>query len=187
IFDVLASELLYATIGVAGVGLFVRRRGWKLLDRLGLQMPTWEQLRQSLRWVLLLLGLQWLAGAILFLTNPDQAEALNNLNTLLLKNIDTAGEWFLLSIAAAFGEEILFRGALQPVLGLWATALLFALAHTQYGFTLATVLVFAIGAVLGLIRRRYNTGVSIFVHFSYNFILGLLSLLAPLLEQMARY
>lgn len=183
--DIVASELLYAMIGVAGVGLFVRRQGWKLLDRLGLQMPTREQLRVSLRWVLLLVVLQWIMGAIFLLTNPEQAEALDNLNTLLLENIDTPIEWFVLALSAAIGEEVLFRGALQPVFGLWATAFLFAMAHIQYGFTLATVLVFAIGVALGLIRRRYNTGVAIFVHFAYNFILGLLALLAPYLEQLA--
>lgn len=185
IIDVVASELLYAMVGIAGVGFLVRRQGWKLLDRLGLQVPTRTQLRASLRWVLLLIGLQWLTGAIFLLTNPEQAEALNNLNTLLLENIDTPLEWFTLALSAAVGEEILFRGALQPVFGLWATSILFALAHIQYGFTLATLLVFAIGVVLGLIRRRHNTGVAIFVHFTYNFVLGLISLLVPLLEQLA--
>lgn len=185
ILDIVASELLYAMVGVAGVGLFVRRQGWKLLDRLGLQMPSREQLRGSIRWVLILVALQWLMGAIFLFTNPEQAEALDNLNTLLLENIDTPAEWFVLALSAALGEEILFRGALQPVFGLWATAFLFAMAHIQYGLTLATLLVFVIGVVLGLIRRRYNTGVAIFVHFSYNFILGLLALLAPYLEQLA--
>jgi len=185
IFDVIASELLYAMIGLAGVGLLVRRQGWKLLDRLGLQWPTRHQLRKSLRWILLLLALQWLAAIILQLSNPQQAEALNELNTLLLENMDTPAEWFLLAISAAIGEEILFRGALQPVFGLWATSFLFAMAHIQYGFTLATILVFVIGVALGLIRQRFNTGVAIFIHFSYNFILGLLTLLAPYLEQLA--
>ena len=185
IFDVVASELLYATVGLAGVGIFIRREGWKLLDRIGLQVPTGAQLRRSLRWVFLLVALQWLAGALFLLTDPQQAEALENLNTLLLGNMDTVGEWFLLAVSAAIGEEILFRGAIQPVFGLWATSLLFALAHIQYGFTIATVLVFGIGVALGLIRQRYNTSIAIFVHFSYNFLLGLLALLAPYLERLA--
>ena len=36
-----------------------------------------------------------------------------------------------ISLAAAFGEELLFRGALQPLLGIWVTSALFVLAHTQ--------------------------------------------------------
>ncbi|MCX6117217.1 MAG: CPBP family intramembrane metalloprotease [Proteobacteria bacterium] len=36
---------------------------------------------------------------------------------------------FLVAAASSFGEEILFRGAIQPYLGLWLTSLLFALVH----------------------------------------------------------
>jgi membrane protease YdiL (CAAX protease family) len=35
-----------------------------------------------------------------------------------------------ISLAAAFGEELLFRAALQPLLGIWLASLLFLLAHT---------------------------------------------------------
>lgn len=185
IYEVLASEMLYAMVGIAGAGFLVRRHGWKLLDRLGLQWPTAAQLRQTARWVLLLLALQWMAGAIMTLTSPQQAEALSELNTLLLEDMDTPVEWFLLALSAGIGEEILFRGAIQPVFGLWATSLLFAVAHIQYGFTIATVLVFVIGVVLGIIRRRHGTTMAIIVHFFYNFILGLFTLLLPYLEQLA--
>lgn len=185
IVEVVASELLYACLGLAGVGIFIRRSRWKVVDRLGLELPTMPQLRRSLRWVGLLLLLQFIAGGLLQLLDPQQAEVLDDLNTLLLGDMDTVWEWFLLASSAAVGEEILFRGAIQPVFGLWVTAFLFAFVHVQYGFTLVTVLVFVIGLVLGLIRRRYNTGVAIFVHFGYNFILGLFTLLAPYVESMA--
>jgi membrane protease YdiL (CAAX protease family) len=36
---------------------------------------------------------------------------------------------WLLALASGIGEEALFRGALQPVAGLWLTTLVFALAH----------------------------------------------------------
>lgn len=186
IVDVVASEALYLAVGLAGVGIFIRRRGWKLLERLGLAMPTARQLWRSLRWVGLMLVLQWVANVLFLLINPDEAEVLDNLNTLLLGNIDTIGEWFVLALSAAIGEEILFRGALQPVLGIWLTAFIFAFAHLQYGLTPATALVFVVGIVLGLVRERTNTTVSIFVHFAYNFALGLLTLLLPYLEPLAR-
>ncbi len=185
IFEVLASGLLYGALGLAGVGFLVRRRGWKLLDRLGLQWPTARQLLQSVRWVAILLLLQWIAAAIMLFTNPQQAEILDEVNTLLLEDMDTPVDWFLLSISAAVGEELLFRGALQPVFGLWATSLLFAISHIQYGFTVATVLVFVIGLLLGIVRRRHGTSIAIAVHFLYNFVLGLLTLLAPYLERLA--
>jgi membrane protease YdiL (CAAX protease family) len=39
--------------------------------------------------------------------------------------------WF--GLCAGVGEELLFRGALQPLLGIWWTSLLFALAHYGTG------------------------------------------------------
>jgi membrane protease YdiL (CAAX protease family) len=72
------------------------------------------------------------------------------------------------------------------VFGIGATAFLFATAHVQYGITPVTLVVFVIGIILGLIRRRFNTTTSIFVHAGYNLVLGILSLLALQLEQMIK-
>jgi membrane protease YdiL (CAAX protease family) len=36
-----------------------------------------------------------------------------------------------ISLAAGFGEELLFRGAMQPLIGIWLTSALFVLAHTR--------------------------------------------------------
>ena len=36
-----------------------------------------------------------------------------------------------IALAAGFGEELLFRGALQPVAGVWVTSFLFVLAHIR--------------------------------------------------------
>jgi membrane protease YdiL (CAAX protease family) len=69
-------------------------------------------------------------------------------------------------------EEILFRGALQPRLGLVATAILFTSIHTQYGlsFDALSVLVVALG--LGLIRKYTNTTSSGICHVTYNLLAG---------------
>jgi membrane protease YdiL (CAAX protease family) len=40
-----------------------------------------------------------------------------------------AREMVLLSIIAGFGEEALFRGVIQPLLGIWLASLTFAVAH----------------------------------------------------------
>ena len=36
-----------------------------------------------------------------------------------------------IALAAGFGEELLFRGALQPLLGIWITSVLFVLVHIR--------------------------------------------------------
>jgi membrane protease YdiL (CAAX protease family) len=70
-------------------------------------------------------------------------------------------------------EEILFRGALQPRLGLLVTAVLFTSIHTQYGlsFDALAVLIVAIG--LGLIRKYTNTTSSSICHVAYNLLAGI--------------
>jgi membrane protease YdiL (CAAX protease family) len=39
------------------------------------------------------------------------------------------GEMIFISLCAGFGEELLFRGALQPLIGLWITAVIFVAIH----------------------------------------------------------
>ena len=116
------------------------------------------------------------------LANPDQSELVEGISNVLLGNFDTVGEWLVVALGAGLGEEILFRGALQPIFGLWFTSIIFAIAHIQYGFTLVTILIFVISAALGYIRHRTNTTVAIFVHAGYDFILGMFYLLATYLE-----
>lgn len=185
--EVAAGELLLLAVALAGVGLFVRRDLWKAVDRLGLERPTLRQIGRGLRWLPVLLVLMLVANFFLVQADPQQAEVMEELNDLLLGEIDSVGDWLLLAVAAGIGEEILFRGALQPVLGIWVTSLLFAIVHTQYGLSVATVLIFIVGYVLGIIRRRQNTTVAILLHAAYNFLLGLGALLAPMLEEAAAW
>jgi uncharacterized protein len=186
-FEVAAGELLLLALAFAGVGLFTRRNLWKSLDRLGVEKPTARQLSRSLRWLPILLLLMIFANFLLAQANPVQAEVIDELGELLLGEMDTVWEWLLLAVAAGIGEEVLFRGALQPVLGIWLTSLLFAIIHTQYGLSLATVLIFIVGFILGRIRQHYNTSVAIILHAAYNFVLGLAALLAPTLEELAAW
>ena len=88
----------------------------------------------------------------------------------LAESVDTLGLAFLLAATAAVGEEIAFRGALQPVFGFWPTAILFALTHMQYTLTPAALIIFGVAIVFGWIRQRFSTTMAIFTHFFYNFI-----------------
>lgn len=176
---VVTSQLLFALIGMLGVGMIVRRNGRALLQRLGLEWPTWGQMRVVLFWIIVLVILQGILGWLWAIINPEEAELVEDVTMLLVEDMDTTWKWFALAASAGLGEEILFRGALQPVLGIPFTALLFAFAHIQYGFTIFFFFIFFIGIILGLLRQRYNTTTVILIHFGYNFILGLLTLIAP--------
>lgn len=183
IVDVLAQQFVFVLAAFLGVGLLTRRDSEALNQRLGLLRPTRAQLWTGLRWMVFFVFLQACVGALWALLNPAQAEALGGLNEVLLGNFDTVWEWFLLAAAAGLGEELLFRGALQPIFGILPTSLIFAVSHVQYGLSPATFTVFLLSVVLGIIRKRSNTTVAILVHAGYNFTLGMLSLLAVYLQQ----
>jgi hypothetical protein len=65
------------------------------------------------------------------------------------------------------GEEILFRGALQPRLGIGLSAALFAVLHVQYQIP-GILMIFAVGVGLGLVKRRTSTTFTIVVHVVYD-------------------
>ncbi len=178
------QQVLFMALALFGVGLFLRRDNASIQKRLGLDWPTKEQLWFGVPWIPLLVILQFGMNALWLILNPEQMEQIDSVSSAFLGDIDTLGEWFTLALSAGIGEEVLFRGALQPIFGIVFTSILFAIAHTQYGFTLATLLVFILSIALGYIRHRSNTTVAILVHFGYNFTLGIFAIAASSLEQL---
>jgi len=174
--------LLFLLVALFGVGLFTRRNLRAVQLRLGLTRPTGRQLLVGTRWIVALVIVQWIFGAISAMLDPGQDKLLEEISGSLLGEIDTVWEWLLLALTTGIGEEMLFRGALQPVLGLSFTSALFAIAHIQYGITPITIAVLIIGYALGVIRRNSNTTVAIYVHAGYNFLLGMLAMLAAFLQ-----
>lgn len=77
-----------------------------------------------------------------------------------------------ISLAAAIGEELLFRAALQPLLGVWITSVIFLLTHTPvYQFrklnraTLVQALgVFGASVALGFIYQYVGLLAAVLVH-----------------------
>jgi membrane protease YdiL (CAAX protease family) len=76
----------------------------------------------------------------------------------------------LIGVGAGLGEETLFRGAVQPILGIIPTSILFASMHVQYGPSLLLGYIFVLSLGLGYLRRRYNTTASFLAHAGYNFV-----------------
>jgi hypothetical protein len=76
----------------------------------------------------------------------------------------------LIGVGAGLGEETLFRGAVQPILGIFPTSVLFASMHVQYGPSLLLGYIFVLSLGLGYLRRRFNTTASFLAHAGYNFV-----------------
>jgi membrane protease YdiL (CAAX protease family) len=82
-------------------------------------------------------------------------------------------EIFILAVASSVGEELLFRGALQPWIGLWPQAVIFALLHVGPGarFLPWTASALMMGVVFGyMYRYTGDLGGPIVAHFTINFV-----------------
>ena len=85
----------------------------------------------------------------------------------------TGREIVILALASSIGEELLFRGALLPWLGLVIQAAVFALLHVGPGkrFLPWTLSAFVLGAGFGALAQvTGNLGAPIAAHFMINFL-----------------
>jgi len=88
----------------------------------------------------------------------------------------TTLEIIFISICAGVGEELFFRGVLQPVLGIWVTAILFVLLHgylnpfnipmTYYGIYMVVVI-----GVMGLFTENFGIVTAMIAHTVIDYIL----------------
>ncbi|MCL7454634.1 MAG: CPBP family intramembrane metalloprotease [Anaerolineae bacterium] len=175
--DVILSEVPLLLFALFGVGLFIRRNGEGVADRLGLDRPTWKQLLAALGIAALLLGLDYVISLAWQNVDPLGYDVLERVTESLFGGLATVGGALALGLAAGISEELLFRGAVQPRLGLLLAAILFSIGHLQYGLTVATAEIFVIGLVLGLVRNRSSTTICIIIHATYNTVGTLLEVL----------
>ncbi len=184
----LVYRLVWAVPGaILAVGYAVRRDLGEALRRLGFVRPTLAQLALGVGVGALLVG-------VIFALDP----AINWLWTLLGWPV-TDGEAFnellepilnagilgavVLGVVAGVSEELAVRGVLQPRLGIVLSNLLFTAVHAlQYNWD-ALLVVFLLGLVFGVLRKRTNTTTSAIAHGVYDLILVLLQVFAPQLGQ----
>jgi hypothetical protein len=179
IWDLLLTGIPLTLLALIGVGFLVRRNGRTALVRLGLLLPTWRQLLLAAGLTALLLGFDWVVNLGWEKIDPAGYQQMERVTENLFGNLMTVGGAIALGLSAGVSEETLFRGAVQPRLGLIAATLLFTLGHVQYGLTIATAEVFVIGLALGLVRNRTSTTIAVLIHAAYNSGGVLLGLVNP--------
>jgi membrane protease YdiL (CAAX protease family) len=172
--DLLAQDAGLLVLAAAGVGLFMRRGVTQATARLGLVKPTWWQVVVALATAGVMFAFSIAMIELSRLWTPDLfREVSANTSQLFGGLVSLPVGIVLLALAPGISEEILFRGALQPRIGLIATALLFTASHAQYGLSLILVSVFASAIGLGLLRKFTNTTTSAISHAAYNLLVGI--------------
>ncbi len=164
----LFDAAMWTVSAVLGVGFAIRRTGPQTLERLGLRIPTRDDIRAGLIAGGALVGVQIAFQSVWYALDP-QAFADQTVAAQAMSGIITSLPLALMvSLGAAVGEEIIMRGALQPVFGVWLTSIFFVVLHTQYSFTPIMLLILIVGLVLARLRFRYSTSAAIIAHFVYN-------------------
>jgi len=171
IADIVASEVPFLVLALAGVGLYIRRNFAGAALRLGVTRPTWRQVAIALAaagaFFAFIQGVDHLSHVF----TPQVASQVKNTTVHMYAGIlgDPLGV-AALALLPGICEEILFRGALQPRIGLIATAALFTSIHTQYGLSFDTLSILVVAVGLGLIRKYANTTTSGICHVTYNLL-----------------
>jgi membrane protease YdiL (CAAX protease family) len=172
------QTLSFIALAFVGVGWPLRRSWAATLARLGLVRPDVSQALFGVGLALVLVVALLPLDYFIRTTGLGFDEDMRRLNELLIGPLMASIPGILtLGLAAALGEEILLRGALQPRFGLFWTAAIFALLHSNYGLSLSTAVVFILGLILGWVRQRHNTGTAIILHAVYNMTLGIIGFL----------
>jgi uncharacterized protein len=176
--DLLFQDIPLLMLAFFGIGLFVRRSPREAAVRLGLTPPP-----ANYWWLVALLAIpvfmavafaiETVAGAV----TPATQKEVTDVSTLLFSRFNNPMAIVFLGLLAGIVEEILFRGALVPRLGIIVTAILFAALHTQYGITFASLEVFVLGLGLGWLRVKSGTLTCIIAHAGYDIAVGLVPLI----------
>ncbi len=172
--DQVVTELPLLATALAATGLLTRRSLAGTIRRLGVVRPTWVQATAALLAAQALWLTSLLFAAAAFILTPDQVRQLARVSAQIYGGFGRNPlPWIVLSLSAGVCEEILFRGALQPRLGLPLTAVLFAAVHVQYGISIVLGLILVSGLALGLLRRYANTTACIICHAAYDLMVSI--------------
>ena len=183
--SIVANQLPFIVVAALGVGFGYRRNLRETLARLGYGPITLRQLGVV---VLFIAGTLLLSLAFDALFAALQPELYSRVGEVSEGLVSTEGFGplaavlfgLLIGVGAAAGEETLFRGALQPALGIPLASILWASLHVQYGLSVLLVYIFVISIGWGILRNRINTTATFLVHAGYNFSLVILSYFSQL-------
>lgn len=171
--DLALDEGPFLVLALAGVGLFIRRNAAGAAGRLGLVRPAWWHIVVALAAAGVFLALGQASDVLSHTLSPDLARRVDATTNHVFGQLGSPIGIVAVAIIPGICEEVLFRGALQPRLGLIVTAVLFTSVHTEYGISFDTLAVFILALGLGLIRKYTNTTTSSLCHVSYNLLVGI--------------
>ncbi len=165
-----ASGVLWIVIGFSFIHFFHDR---SILEILSDGTSIWTQILIGIiaGWIFGMIG-RWM------FRNPKLKKTLDDY--LIIKELKkfslTNPQILQISIVAGISEEILFRAALQPIIGIWLTSLIFIGVHgyirfKTWGHLLFTIFTFLLSVLLGLLFIYFGIISAILAHAIYDILL----------------
>ncbi|MEX2435250.1 MAG: CPBP family intramembrane glutamic endopeptidase [Balneolaceae bacterium] len=119
------------------------------------------------------------AGVIIFFSSvPPVKNVLDDFTIfrMIAKTDFTHFDRIHISFFAGAGEELLFRGAIQPLLGIWVTSFIFIAIHGYVSFrsaghVLFTLLLFGLGMMLGYLFMIAGIVAAMVAHAVYDLVM----------------
>jgi membrane protease YdiL (CAAX protease family) len=164
----------FVLLAYVAVGYRISRTGREATERLGLRWPDLQQAGIGLAAVVPAFAFSLGASVLTQIFQPEYVDRLQETVTEMTTGVQNPAGALLLGISTGVGEEVLFRGAIQPRYGIVVASLLWSLLHVQYELTWVIAGIFAMGIMLGLIRKHYGTTAAIITHAVYNAIIVLI-------------
>jgi uncharacterized protein len=172
------QALLLVAVSYFAVGGAINRDMSSVRERLGLVMPTSRQVAISLLLIIPLFIVSAVGGLLTDIFQPGFTDDIDEIMGEVTGDMINVQGALLIGLTAGIGEEILFRGAIQPKYGIILTSIIFTLIHVQYGFSFVLLGVFLTSVIFGIQRKKMNTTSCIITHAAYNFSVVMLSTLA---------
>lgn len=136
---------LLTLVGMGGIGLLlmVFAHGASIPDILASGLPITQQLLQGSGF-----GIATAVLAIALIRTEWFKESKSFFQQFITDLNPTLPEMLFYSFCAGVGEELLFRGGLQPWLGIWVTAIIFIALHGYLSLTDITTTIYGLLMVL---------------------------------------
>ncbi len=170
--DLMLGSVPFLVIAIASVGPLVRRSLRQTAERLGLwplRLPWWV-VGIGVGVLLVPVG-DWVAGLLSHLASSACVQQQTQVEQAIAGTARTALEQIGVAVAAGVCEETLFRGALQPRVGVLLSSALWAVYHLQYscnGPSPFNLYILLLGFVFGGLRNWGGLWPAIFAHVVYD-------------------
>lgn len=171
LLNLVSGAAMYAALAMLGAGWLVRRNLRQVFQRLGLRLPQRQDWTAGLAMAIGLHIMVWAASAVW--AEMTAADAWQQQTAAARQIFETYSSSLILAVLfallTAISEEMLFRGALQPIFGLGISSLFFTWVHIQYALTPAALILLAVSLGFGWLRRHVSATAAVIAHSVYNF------------------